>query len=48
MKKIIYLLFAFVITGCSNVNYNQLTGNIDVTVKAELDATIGAQIDQIA
>ena len=40
MKKIIYLLFALVITGCSNVNYNQLTGNIDVTVKAELDATI--------
>ena len=40
MKKIFFLLFILLITSCSNVSYNQITGDIDVSVKAELDATI--------
>ena len=40
MKNIKYIAFALFIFGCSNVSYNQLTGDIDVTVKSELEATI--------
>ena len=40
MKKLTLMAFALFMSNCSNVGYNQLTGNIDVSVKAELDATI--------
>ena len=40
MRKFIYISLVLFVFGCSNVSYNQLTGDIDVTVKAELDATI--------
>ena len=40
MKNIKYFTLALFLFGCSNVSYNQLTGDIDVTVKSELDATI--------
>ena len=40
MNKITLMAIMLFMSNCSNVNYNQLTGNVEVSVKAELDATI--------
>ena len=39
MKKITLTLF-ILLFGCTNVSYNQLSGNIDVNVTADLEANI--------
>ena len=40
MIRIFYISVVLFISGCSNVSYNQLSGNIEVSVKAELEANI--------
>ena len=44
--KYILIILAFLITSCTNVSYNQLDGNVDVNITANLNAdiTVGDKI----
>ena len=40
MNRIIFILASFTLFSCTNVSYNQLSGDIDVNVTADLEANI--------
>ena len=40
MNRIIFILSTLLLFSCTNVSYNQLAGDIDVNVTADLEASI--------
>ena len=40
MKQYLTIAIILLCASCTNVSYNQLSGDVDINVKAELDATV--------